>query len=157
MFQCDIRSRKIVLVAHCVLNQNARVEGLAHHQGMIDEVVNVLLKHGVGVIQMPCPETTYKGLSRPPLTKEQYDTQKYRRHCKQIANSLVNQIQEYAKNNFKILVVLGIEGSPTCDITSGILIEELKNALKKGSIVIPMRNIGNQIHEDIVWLEKILS
>ncbi|MEM3011260.1 MAG: hypothetical protein QXE76_05565 [Candidatus Bathyarchaeia archaeon] len=157
MLHSDNRSGKIVLLAHCILNQNARVQGLAYYEGMISEVVNVLQKHGVGIIQMPCPETTYAGLRRPPLTKEQYDTPMYRRHCTRIAYSLASQIQEYLKNGFKVLALLGVEGSPTCDITTGILMEELKGLLEKRNVSVPMRNISKQINEDVAWLEKTLS
>lgn len=157
LLQSDSRNGKIVLLAYCILNQNARVQGLAYYEGMINEVVNVLQKHRVGIIQMPCPETIYLGLRRPPLTREQYDTPMYRRHCKRIAQSLVNQIQEYVENGFRVLAVLGVEDSPTCDTTNGILMEELKNPLGKRNISIPMRNISKNIDEAVVWLEKALS
>lgn len=46
----DRRSRKIVVVAHCILNQNSRVRGIAYYVGMINEIVDVIRKHEVGVI-----------------------------------------------------------------------------------------------------------
>jgi len=102
----DRRSRKIVVVAHCILNQNSRVQGIAHYNGMINEIVDVIRKHEVGIIQMPCPELTHAGLLRPSQTKEQYDTPAFRRHCKQIASSTADQVEEYVRNGFKFWLFL---------------------------------------------------
>jgi len=157
----DKRSRKIVVVAHCILNQNSRVQGIAYYPGMINEIVDVLRKYEVGIIQMPCPELTYAGLLRPSQTKEQYDTPAYRRHCRQIASSTANQIQEYMRNGFKILAILGVEDSPTCGVEAdlGILMEELQSQLKKRKVEAPpMKNVRHTYtSQDALWLEKILT
>ena len=167
----DKRSRKIVVVAHCILNQNSRVLGIAYYPGMINEIVDVLKKCEVGVIQMLCPELTYAGLLRRSQTKEQYDTPAFRRHCRQIASGIVDQIEEYINNGFKVLAVLGVDGSPTCgvDETStgykeakftkapGILIEELQSELKGRKVVVPMKGVEHtRASQDAAWLEKIL-
>jgi len=166
----DKRSRKIVVVAHCILNQNSRVLGIAYYPGMINEIVDVLKKCEVGVIQMLCPELTYAGLLRRSQTKEQYDTPAFRRHCRQIAFGLADQVQEYSKNGFKVLAILGVDGSPTCgvDETSiqetkftkapGILIEELQSELKGRKVVVPMKGVRHmRASQDAAWLEKILT
>ena len=181
MFQ-DKRSQKIVVVAHCILNQNARVFGIASYPGMIPEIVQVLKAHDVGVIQMSCPELTYAGLNRWSHTKEQYATPMFRRHCKQIATSITDQIQEYLKNEFKVHAILGVDGSPTCGVNgtsvgfgggdvekatrlkarlvegSGVLIEELRAELEKRKISIPMRGVRDErLKEDVAWLEDTLK
>ncbi|MBE0511797.1 DUF523 domain-containing protein [Candidatus Bathyarchaeota archaeon] len=162
----DKRSRKIVVVAHCVLNQNSRVQGIAYYAGMINEIVDVIRKHEVGIIQMPCPELTYAGLLRPSQTKEQYDTPAFRRHCRQIASSTADQVEEYVRNGFKVLVILGVEDSPTCGVEEtsfreanlGILMEELQSELKKRKAEVPMKGIKRTYaSEDALWLEKILT
>lgn len=157
----DKRSYKIVVVAHCILNQNSRIQGIAYYAGMINEIVDVLKKHEVGIIQMPCPELTYAGLLRPSQTKEQYDTPAFRRHCKQIASSTADQIEEYVRNGFKVLAILGVEGSPTCgtEANLGILMEELQSQLKKRKIeALPMKNVRYAYaSQDALWLEKILT
>jgi len=157
----DKRGRKIVVVAHCILNQNSRVQGIAYYPGMINEIVDVIRKHEVGIIQMPCPELTYAGLLRPSQTREQYDTPAYRRHCRQIASSTADQIQEYGRNGFKVLAILGVEGSPTCGIEAdlGILMEELQSQLKKRKVEAPpMKNVRHTYaSQDALWLEKILT
>ena len=179
----DKRSRKIVVVAHCILNQNSRVPGIAYYPGMINEIVDALRKYEVGIIQMPCPELTHAGLLRWSQTKEQYDTPAFRRHCRQIASNIADQIEEYLRNDFKVLAVLGVDGSPTCgvDETStgykggylpksvstkeakftkapGILIEELQSELKERKVAVPMKGVRDtRAIQDAAWLEKILT
>lgn len=60
----DKRSRKIVLVAHCVLNQNSKIDGCAHYPGPIKEVIELLISAGCGIVQLPCPELMHLGLDR---------------------------------------------------------------------------------------------
>ena len=52
----DSRSGKIIFLSHCCLNQNAKVRGIARYPGAIRPLVELLLEHGVGIYQMPCPE-----------------------------------------------------------------------------------------------------
>ena len=162
----DKRSRKIVVAAHCILNQNSRVKGIAHYPAMINEIVDALRKHEAGIIQMPCPELTYAGLLRPSQTRQQYDTPAFRKHCRQIASSTADQVEEYARNGFKVLAILGVEGSPTCGVEEtsfqeaniGILIEELQSELKKRKVEVPMRGVRHTCaSQDAAWLEKILT
>lgn len=156
----DVRSGKVVLVAHCILNQNSRVLGLAQHPAVVSEIVDTLTKHNIGIIQMPCPEISFTGLKRATQTKEQYDTPKFRKHCRQIANSLVDQVQEYLQNDVKVLAILGVEGSPSCGVTetSGILIEELKAELKRRRINVPFHELKfKEIRASVDWLEKIVK
>ena len=159
----DKRHGKLVVVAHCILNQNSRVLGLAHYPAVIDEVVDILRKHKVGFLQMPCPELTYAGAKRPGKVREEYDTPGYREHCKQIAVPTANQLEEFAKNDIVAFAVLGIEDSPSCDIgdsaeETGILIEELGAEMEKRGLKILMRAINpSRIAADVEWLENILK
>jgi predicted secreted protein len=57
------RSRRIALVSHCLLNVNAKVEGLAEYQG-VHPVIEGLSAAGFGVIQLPCLEMTHMGMKR---------------------------------------------------------------------------------------------
>jgi predicted secreted protein len=161
----DKRSHKIVIVAHCILNQNSRVQGKAHYAGIINEIIDVIRKNEVGIIQMPCPELTYAGLLRPSQTKEQYDTPAFRRHCRQIASSTADQVEEYVGNGFKVLAILGVEGSPTCGVgktsiqeaNSGILVEELRSELMKRKVEVIMKGVRHAYaSQGAQWLEKNL-
>ena len=74
LMQLDRRGKKIVLAAHCIVNQSSRVQGLVQHLAVLKQVVNLLQKQCVGVIQMACPELTYASVSRGPHTREEYGT-----------------------------------------------------------------------------------
>ena len=110
------RSRKIVVFCHCLLNVNAKIAGLAHYQGALLPVVNRYLQAGAGIVQLPCPETTYLGGKRWGMTKEQYDTPFYRRHCRQLLAPYVEQLLDYHRNGCRIEAIVGIDGSPSCGV-----------------------------------------
>ncbi|WP_051328233.1 hypothetical protein [Desulfatirhabdium butyrativorans] len=78
------RSRKVVVLCHCLLNANVKVHALATYPGIFPPVVAEFLEPGIGILQLPCPETTFLGLNRWGMTREQYDIPAYRRHCRRI-------------------------------------------------------------------------
>lgn len=119
------RSKKILLVSHCILNQNTVIENEARAEGAILSATEWATKEGFGILQLPCPEFTFLGLNRPSMTYEQYNTPEYRKHCRKILDPVLNQAIEYLKNGFEIAGLLGIKGSPSCDPSRGIFIEEL--------------------------------
>jgi predicted secreted protein len=154
----DKRSGKIALVAHCVLNQNSRVLGLAERSSTITEIVEFLTRNEIGIIQMPCPELAYAGILRLSKIKEQYDNAPFRAHCRRIAKELANQIQEYEKGGIKLKLVIGVDGSPSCGVseTFGILMNELRSALAEKQISAPFHGIHYaRLKEDITKLEKL--
>ena len=53
-----------MILAHCILNQNAKLDRCAHCPGPISEVLGLLLAEGIGIVQMECPEMLYLGLDR---------------------------------------------------------------------------------------------
>ncbi|MCE5189281.1 MAG: hypothetical protein LLF75_08920 [Eubacteriales bacterium] len=63
MFE-DARSRKVVFVAHCILNQNSISDGTASFPGSNELVLRALLDAKIGIVQMPCPELSCLGLDR---------------------------------------------------------------------------------------------
>jgi predicted secreted protein len=154
----DKRSGKIAIVAHCILNQNSRVFGLAKRSSAIAEIVKFLTLNDMGIIQMPCPELTYAGVLRQSQTKNQYDNAKFRSHCKKIAEETVAQIQEYSKGKIKAKIIIGVDGSPSCGIAdSGILIEELKFTLKEKGLTVPFYGIRyERLSKDLTKLRKLI-
>lgn len=164
MFQ-DKRSKKIVLVAHCVLNQNSKIDACAHYPGAILEAAESLLHSGAGIIQLPCPELLYLGLDREADPKadrtiESEDTRvaermqedKCRLLCQSLIDSVVYQVEEYIKHGFHIIGIVGINGSPTCGVEitwtddqelagRGIFIDMLQKALAARGIDIDMVGI----------------
>ena len=51
MFQ-DKRSKSVIAIAHCIINQNAQSDGTACYAGTINKVVELLNSRDVGIIQM---------------------------------------------------------------------------------------------------------
>lgn len=110
------RSKKICLVTHCILNGNAKVEGLCSYKGAVKEVVELLINKDFGIIQLPCPEINLYGIKRWGHVKEQFDTPYFRENCISLLKPIINQIEDYKNNGYEIALVLGIDGSPSCGI-----------------------------------------
>ena len=60
----DIRSKKIVFIAHCLINQNAISDGTAVYPAAFTDLINLLMQNDIGIVQMPCPELCCLGLDR---------------------------------------------------------------------------------------------
>jgi predicted secreted protein len=127
-----LRNKKIIIVSHCVLNQNSVVCPLARAKGAF-KFVTQLVHEGIGIIQLPCPELRYLGIDRKPMDKFQYDTLEYRNFCKSLVLPIVEEIVMYVERGYSFIGVIGINESPTCSITKnmGILMEELFKELSK--------------------------
>jgi len=111
----DKRSKKVAFVAHCLLNQNAKVNGFAFFPAMIKPLIDILEANDFGLVQLPCPETTFSGTRRWWYVREQYDTPGYRAHCRRMLDPIVSQIVEYQKEGYKV-VIIGLDGSPSCGV-----------------------------------------
>ncbi|MGI6628959.1 MAG: CD3072 family TudS-related putative desulfidase [Bacillota bacterium] len=111
----DKRGGKIALVAHCLLNQNAKVGGLARYPGIVPGIVDLLIKYDFGIIQIPCPEMMAAGIARWGQVKEQYMCYGFYKDFRQIAISLIDSISDYITHGYTIVLV-GIDGSPSCGV-----------------------------------------
>lgn len=168
----DVRSGRIALIAHCILNQNSIVPGLARRPAMIKEVIDVLNEYGVGIIQLPCPETLHSGLRRFWQVKEQYSSTGFRRVCKRLVRLVGDYVEEYVRNGYELVLILGVSGSPSCGIFStssshewlgdprrvsdhrrvrgrGVFMEELLNTLKSKGLLKPKTIIMDFNYSDI--------
>ena len=54
----DNRGKSIIVVAHCLLNQNSISDGTADFPGQFRELIDLIMANGMGLIQLPCPEMT---------------------------------------------------------------------------------------------------
>lgn len=152
----DGRSHRIVFVAHCLLNQNSKVAGLASCPGAFTPLIPLLVDAGVGIVQLPCPEFAHLGLSRPlgTDTVEQYDTPEYRASCLAIAQRAAATAISYNQAGYETVCVLGVEGSPSCGVSRaprlvaqhrselqpgmGIFIQALDDQFSAAGLNIPM-------------------
>jgi predicted secreted protein len=125
----DARSKKLVLTAHCILNQNSISDSTADFPGTFKEIVDLLLEWNVGIIQLPCPELTCLGLDRGdvhgaerPLLVENsrirnaLNQSSPAKKLRIIVDQVIYQIEEYLKNGFSILGIIGINRSPSCGV-----------------------------------------
>ena len=121
------RSKRIIFISNCILNQNVVVNPLARSSGAYSDIVKTLMDYGIGIHQLPCPEFRHLGLERKPMTKEEYDTSEYRELSRTIGIDTVNIIKEYLNHDYNIIGLIGINNSPSCSISGdmGIMIEEI--------------------------------
>ena len=161
MFQ-DGRSRKVAFLAHCLLNQNAISDGTAVRPAGFPEMVSYLLEHGVGIVQLPCPELLCLGLDRGDpqgaerpvvventrIRRAMAQAEPSRRLARLVADTMA-QLLEYRRYGFQVVGILGANRSPCCgvDTTSqddqevpgmGVFLEALSRRLEEVGWQIPM-------------------
>ena len=145
-----IRNKKIIYTAHCVLNQNSVIKGWERSTSSFKSIIDLIIKEDISIIQLPCPELKHLGLNRPPLSKEAYDTKDYRQLCSKLAKAVVKEMLIYKKEDYKIIGLIGIEESPTCDAKEnpGIFMEELLTVLEENNLKIPTFDIPEDYLEN---------
>ena len=114
LFLDDSRKRKVVFLTHCFLNINTRFPQGCAFAGANIPVVNTLLKHDLGIIQMPCPEFLCLGLE-----KEKYGEvpEAELRDCfREIGAGVVDQIEAYLGLGYEIAGIIGMNPSPSCGV-----------------------------------------
>jgi predicted secreted protein len=152
----DARSRRVVLVAHCVLNQNAKLGGCARYPGAMREVAELLVRDGVGLVQLPCPELACMGLDRGAGRRRASvaaeDTRIARRLSEErprwilrdLVEAAVRQVEDYRAHGFEVVGFVGIDGSPSCGVETswtdraspgpGVFTAMLQAALKDAGV-----------------------
>ncbi|MGI6685778.1 MAG: CD3072 family TudS-related putative desulfidase [Bacillota bacterium] len=110
------RNKKIVLLAHCILNVNAKVYGLAIEQAGCKQIVTGLLNSGFGIIQLPCVEQSCFGINRWGQVKNQLNFSAFRIKCRSLLQPIIEQVLDFYENGYEIVSVIGIDGSPTCGV-----------------------------------------
>jgi predicted secreted protein len=136
----DPRSRRVVFLSHCLLNENTRYLGGAGRPGSVAEIVQPCLEQGIGIVQLPCPEEhAWGGVLKRwllgfygaeasmsfrlraaifPLMLF-YTRRVYRRLARQAAS----QIQDYLASGFEVLGIIGVDGSPSCGVQTTMNLE----------------------------------
>jgi predicted secreted protein len=106
---------RVAFIAHCLLNQNAKVEGGAKRPAMWEPVIDLLHERGYTIRQMPCPELAFGGARRFWGVREQFDTPLYRRHCRRLARLVAAVIEKYVEAGDDV-VLIGVDSSPTMGV-----------------------------------------
>jgi predicted secreted protein len=161
----DGRSKKVVFIAHCLLNQNAISDGTAVYPAAFKELVDFFLNADIGIAQMPCPEFCCLGLDRGNIhgaespvvvenTRIRSEMKKDSSDIKltKLADYIVQQIVEYQKYGFEIIGVIGANRSPNCGVETtsdnnteingmGLFMEKISRQLARENISVPMIGI----------------
>lgn len=123
-------------MSHCVLNQNAVIHGWERARGAFPFAIE-LLRSGIALIQLPCPEFIVLGGDRPPMSYEEYhNLPDFRQECQRLLQPMIHQIQAYQAEGYHYLGVIGIHESPNCSISGqrGVLMEEFFAECHKAQI-----------------------
>lgn len=161
----DGRSKKVIFIAHCLLNQNSISDGTAVYPAAFREVIDFFLNANIGIIQMPCPEFCCLGLDRgnihgidSPIVVENTRIRSAMKSdssnikLTRLADYVVQQIIEYKKYGFEILGIIGANRSPNCGVETtsdnnaetngmGLFVERISYQLLQEKIYIPMMGI----------------
>ncbi len=126
----DARSRRVVFVSHCLLNQNVRYLGGAEHPGVVPSAIEAYVREGVGLCQMPCPERVAWGGVMKRLVLRAYGAKSIRRwrallpffllytrvRYWRIARRVAAEIADYVRSGFEVVGVVGVGDSPSCGV-----------------------------------------
>lgn len=178
----DARGRKVLIVSHCIFNQNAIMNGCASYPGTMEKVAELIMGAKIGILQMPCLEMNCLGLDRGRIegykngiTVENTRIRKAlednipNKIMDDFANYIILQVKEYMKYGFTIVGVVGINRSPTCGVNTtsmndvevegeGIFIQKLKKALKDLNIDIPFIGVkGSEPEKSIAAIKGLLN
>jgi len=161
----DGRSKKIILVSHCILNQNSISDGTADYPGTNESIVNLLVQAKVGIIQMPCPEMLCLGLDRGDIhggerevvventrIRHYLETPDSLQMINDLVKQVVFQVEEYLRNGFVVLGIIGMNRSPSCGVNTtsknnrevegqGVFFGILRKALEEKNIRMDMIGI----------------
>jgi uncharacterized protein YbbK (DUF523 family) len=129
----DERSRRVVFLSHCLLNQNVRYLGGAWCAGVVPEVLLRFAREGVGLYQMPCPEQASWGGVMKRFVLRFYGSEgtlAYRLRpllfplfrswtrwtYRRLARRVVAHVADYARSGFEIVAIVGVGDSPSCGV-----------------------------------------
>lgn len=175
----DARGGRIVLLSHCLLNQNTRYLGGAVEPGVVEGALGPYLGDGVGIVQLPCPEQQAWGgvlkrrflwlLDHPgaagagrvlvPAVRA-YLRWRYRR----LARRVVREVADYDRSGFEALAVVGVADSPSCGVTSTVDLTAAAKAIAAGRYrPVTIRRLKEEVVGGAVvpgrglWIEVLLD
>lgn len=112
----DGRSKKVVFIAHCLLNQNAISDGTAVCPAAYKGLIELFLNEDVGIIQLPCPELCCLGIDRGNVNgaeddvvventriRKEMQSKDTNIKLQRLVDYVMLQIFEYHKYGFKII------------------------------------------------------
>jgi predicted secreted protein len=131
----DGRSKRVVFLSHCLLNENVRYLGGAARPGVVQEVLDRYTGEGIGIHQMPCPEQqAWGGVLKTRMIRlygarllrwgparhavvtviQWWTTLAYRRLARRVAAD----IDDYLDSAFEVVEIVGVGASPSCGVST---------------------------------------
>ena len=176
----DGRSRRVIFLAHCLLNQNAISDGTAEVPAAHREILQAALDTQAGVVQMPCPELCCLGLDRgDPKGGERpvVENTRIRRamgepeaaaRMQELTSQVIRQIREYRKHGFTVLGIVGVDRSPCCGVNTtsdldrelpgrGVFIAALQTALEEAELTVPVIGIKPSAPDALAAVQALLG
>ena len=177
MFE-DCRSRRVIFLAHCLLNQNSISDGTAVYPAAFKDVLRLLMEADIGVVQLPCPELCCLGLDRGdekgaerPVTAENTRIRRElqrgepARRLEALVGYAMYQLEEYRRHGFEILGIVGVNRSPSCGVETtsdndaeipgmGLFMGRLAERLAEAGASVPM--LGLKASDDAASRLKAL-
>jgi predicted secreted protein len=160
----DARGGRVVLLSHCLLNENVRYLGGAGRAGGVGEVVDGYLARGVGICQLPCPEqrawggvlkrrmlVAYgsAGTARAPMARLLlrpfiwYTRLVYA----WLARAITGDVADYRRCGVEVVGLVGIGGSPSCGVATTLDLPGAVHALTRCPVA---RLDRRALNEDII-------
>jgi uncharacterized protein YbbK (DUF523 family) len=129
----DNRSRRVIFVSHCLLNENVRFLGGAAQSSGVQGLVNQYQDAGIGIYQMPCPEQRAWGGVLKRYLAPMYGsagTLRYRLRrpltwfflvysrlvYALLARRVVRDMADYVRSGFEVVGIVGVGASPSCGV-----------------------------------------
>ncbi len=136
------KSKRIVLISHCILNQNTVVDGLQRAPGAFP-LGEILLASGAGILQLPCPEFFMMNLDRVGMSFEEYDKPEFHEIAVKLLEPVLWQVDQYHRFGYELTGLIGIQGSPNCGLKgeTGVFMAELLAALSKRGFKLPLLEV----------------
>ena len=178
----DGRSRRVVFLAHCLLNQNAISDGTAEVPAAHREILRADPGcPGRRGCKLPCPELCCLGLDRgDPKGGErpvEAENTRIRRamgqpeasaRLRELTDQVVWQIREYQKHGFAVLGIVGVDRSPCCGVNTtsdqdrelpgrGVFIASLRAALESAGLTVPVIGIKPSAPEALDRVRPLLG
>ena len=174
----DPRNGRLVVLIECLMNQNARDMGAAESPACTQEIIELLVNAGIGMVQCPCPEIACLGFERlradGQSIRQALESPEATACCQSLALATAEKIQCYVSQGFEVLAVLGgNEQSPGCAVhtadesetrlthESGVFMKSLAMELTRRGLQIKFRGIRDAnsklLKDDLEWLRDRLD
>lgn len=163
----DHRSRKVVFLSHCLLNENTRYLSGAGRAGGVVEIVRAYLENGIGIVQLPCPEEyAWGGVLKRRLLAFYgaeasvryrlrnvllplmllYTRRAYRRLARQVAA----QVEDYLASGFTVLGIVGVDGSPSCGVHRTVDVNRVLAAFGRLPLTATVTSVNAIVRESVI-------